>query len=88
MIIGTTEKKKKSIFIFAQHKNSVICLLLCECEVKAGDGSRLKEKVRKTDSVFVHSSGVHAYFSDIWVFVCFALLGASVKAVLLDFLAF
>lgn len=88
MIYDYWHYKKKSIFIFVQHKNSVICLPLCECEVKAGDGFRLKEKVRKTDSVFVHSSGVHAYFSDIWVFVCFALLGGLVKAVLLDFLAF
>lgn len=46
------------------------------------------KKVRKTDSMFVHSPGVHAYFSVIWVFVFPVLLCGLVKAVILDFLSF
>lgn len=46
----------------------------------------VSKQVRKTDSVFVHGSRVHAYFSVIWVFVYFVLLCGLVKAVILDFL--
>lgn len=38
--------------------------------------------------MFVHSSRVHAYFSVIWVFVCFVLLCGLVKAVILELLSF
>lgn len=39
--------------------------------------------MRKTDSAFVHSSRVYAYFSVVWVFVYFMLLCSIVKAVIL-----
>lgn len=45
------------------------------------------KKVRKTDSVFVHSSRVHAYFSVIWVFVYFVLRCGLVKAEMLELLS-
>lgn len=44
--------------------------------------------MRKQDSVFVHSSRVHAYFRVVWVFVYFMLLCGLVKAVKLEFHSF
>lgn len=79
-IIRTPQKH----LFFMEHKGLIIWLLILRGRMGM---DFVWKKVRKTDSVFVHSSGVHAYFSVIWVFVYFVLLCGLFKAVILDFLS-